>query len=257
MHHNLLDPAVLLIHPHPAMHAARTQTAKTEVAVKDALDRVDRGAHFVHHGGSAGNAIREAMLGAQEAAREAEAAAAEGEKAVEAAREQTWQAAITEGQRAMQRVVDEAQAKAKAEAKRLERLTNTNEIKASQAAAKASEPYFTSMLRAQRTVQDYRAKGTENAALANKLEAEARDLEKEANEEKQAGDVAGANAKIANAREVMEQAQEYGKQAAQNFAVAEDVGKSLPKYQAAAQAAAAKAAYDANPAWQPPPPMAR
>ena len=62
-----------------------------------------------------------------------------------------------------------------------------------------------------------------------------------------------AAALIKSAQDTWAESQEYAKQSKQFFATSADVSASIPKYGAAAKAAAARAAYDANPAWQPAP----
>eukprot|EP00397_Hematodinium_sp_SG-2012_P038706 GEMP01042145.1.p1 GENE.GEMP01042145.1~~GEMP01042145.1.p1 ORF type:complete len:395 (+),score=123.02 GEMP01042145.1:183-1367(+) len=233
----------------PSVYAATTEAAKTKTAVETIRNRHLRPRRVKE---SAGQDIHRAVLDASVSAQQADTFAEEAADAVKEARKITWQAALEEGQHAMERVAAEEKAKAKADAEKMERMTNRADIKASVAAAKASEPYMTSMLRAQKTAQDYRSKGDQNAAKANKLEAHARSLEVEANKKHIAGDSVGAQAAIAEARKLMTQAQEYGKVAQQNFAMSDEVSASIPTYKAAAQAAAAKAAYDTMPAWQPP-----
>lgn len=51
--------------------------------------------------------------------------------------------------------------------------------------------------------------------------------------------------------------QRVAQQAKDMLTTSKDMNAGIPKYQAAAQAAAARAAYDALPAWQPPPPPVR
>lgn len=56
-----------------------------------------------------------------------------------------WSAALGEGRKAVEAARAESDAKAKQDAENLARITNTPEIKASEAAAKAAEPYINSM----------------------------------------------------------------------------------------------------------------
>lgn len=195
--------------------------------------------------------IHAAMLESMKSAGAAGEAAQEAEAAVEEARAGDWSASIEEGTAAMSAVKGQSDAKDAANAAYLKKITNTAQIKAAEAAAKASEPYFLSMLRAQQTVKDYTAKAGANAGKAQALEKKAKGLEKKANEQNAAGDQATADKTIAYAKEVMAEAQNYAKQAKQMFAVAEEINKGIPKYQAAAQAAAARAAWASNPAWNP------
>merc|ERR1719265_878257 len=118
------------------------------------------------------------------------------------------------------------------------------------AAAKAAEPFFLSMIRAQQTAKDYQGRGEQAAEKARDLQADSDKLAKTANEDNMAGKVAIAQSNILEARKVMREAQSWAKQARQFFATAKEIEKGVPKFVAAAQAASAKAAYDTNPAWQ-------
>lgn len=194
--------------------------------------------------------IREMKVHASAAAEKAGDAAQAALAALKLARKMTWDNAVDEATAAMRGVKAQAEAKAKADAEHLKRISNTQEEKMAAAAAKAAEPFFISMIRAQQTAKDYNRRGEENAAKARDLEADSRKLEKAANEHNAAGKVATAQAEILDARKVMREAQSYAKQARQFFATAKEIQKGEPKFVAAAQAASAKAAYDANPAWQ-------
>lgn len=195
--------------------------------------------------------IHEAMIKTGQAAEGAAELAQRAVAAVHRARKRSWKAALDEGQASMVRVREEAEAKAKADAALAERLTNRNEIKAAAAAAKAVQPYFLSMLRAQQTAKDYRARAESVASEAMALDSKAKSLAKEANMENQAGHSAVAQTDILSAREVASEAQALAKQARGMFTTAKAIDATIPKYQAAAQSAAAHAAWAANPAWNP------
>merc|ERR1719506_3570227 len=110
-----------------------------------------------------------------------------------------------------------------------DKLVNKVELKAIAAAAKAAEPYHLGMLRAQAT------------DLANKANA--------------APDKASASALYDEAKAKAAEAAKYAENAKSMFATADQMNQDIPKYQGAAQAAAAKAAFDSMPAWQPAPLM--
>lgn len=62
--------------------------------------------------------------------------------------------------------------------------------------------------------------------------------------------------KLQEAKDVWARSQAFTKQAKDAFATEKKVSADIPLHMGAAQAAAARAAYQANPAWQPPPPPA-
>lgn len=194
--------------------------------------------------------IRQLTVNAGAAAEKAGEAAQAALAALKKARAITWSNAVDQAERAMQDVKAQAEAKAKVDAEHLKRITNTLEIKMAAAAAKAAEPFFISMLRAQQTSKEYKAKAEENAEQARDLEAQSQKFGKEANEDNAAGKAAIAQTNILEARRIMREAQAFAKQARHFFAVSKEIDKGIPKFAAAAQAASAKAAYDLNPAWQ-------
>jgi len=194
--------------------------------------------------------IREMQVGASAAAEEAGEAAQAALEALKKARHLTWSNSVDAAQGVMEGVVSQADAKAKADAEMLKRISNTQEEKMAAAAAKAAEPFFLSMIRAQQTSKDYNARGEEAAGKARDLQAESEKIAKEANGDNAAGKVSVAQTKILDARKVMREAQAFAKQARRFFATAKEIDKGIPKFVAAAQAASAKAAYDTNPAWQ-------
>jgi len=196
------------------------------------------------------NDLRQMSVQAGASAEKAGEAAQAALAALKKARSLTWANAIDESEVGMKNVVAQADAKAKADAEMLKRISNTQEEKMAAAAAKAAEPFFISMIRAQQTSKDYNARGEENAGKARDLQADSEKLAKTANEHNAEGKAAIATTEILEARKVMREAQAYAKQARQFFATAKEIDKGIPKFVAAAQAASAKAAYDANPAWQ-------
>lgn len=192
--------------------------------------------------------IRDMAVHAGEAAEGAGEAAQAALAALKQARQLGWEGAVGVQENHMKGVVAQAAAKAKADAAMLAKISNTAEQKMAAAAAKAAEPFFISMIRAQQTAKDYTRRGEEQATLARKLQAESEKLAFSANVLNAKGKVAVAQAKILDARKEMREAQSYAKQARHFFAVAKEVEKGIPKFVAAAQAASAKAAFDVNPA---------
>lgn len=195
--------------------------------------------------------IHSAMMATGVAARGAAEAAQRAVAAVRLARKRSWDAALDEGKASMEAVKAEAVAKAKKDADMAARLQNDNQIKAAAAAAKASEPYFISMLRAQQEGKNYRARGEQNAAEARDDDAQAKKLAAKANALNAGGKSTEAQNVIMEARKVALAGQALAKQARQMFATAKEIDLSIPKYQAAAQAAAARAAFESNPEWNP------
>jgi len=195
--------------------------------------------------------IREATAGAGAAS---EGAAAAAEMAVEAfkqARKSNWEAAIEAARAEMGKVKEQAAAKAKADKEWQAKLVSDSAVKASLAAAKASEPYFVSMLRAQQSARDYTSRANQMAAKAMGLDSEAKKIAKEANSLNRAKQHSAAQAKIMDAQDEAKQSQALAKQARQLFDTADEITRTIPMYQAAASAAAARAAYDSNPMWAP------
>lgn len=171
---------------------------------------------------------------------------------VRLARKLTWNAAVDSAKKAMDGVVAAAAAKAKADAEHLKRISNSQEVKMLEAAQKASFPFFISMLRAQQTAKEYRRKGDESAAKAQNYKKDADSTAAKANKANAAGKSADANSLILQAQDEMRKAQAYAKQARQQYGTADEIEKSIPKFQAAAAAASAKTVYDMNPAFQQP-----
>lgn len=196
--------------------------------------------------------IHEDTAASGEAANGAGDAAQAALSAVRQARKETWNAAIDAAKKAMDGVVAAAAAKAKADAEHLKRISNSQEVKMLEAAQKASFPFFISMLRAQQTAKEYRRKADDSRKLALKAKGKSDDESKQANDLNHEGKSAVANKIIMTARDDMKKAQAYAKQARQFYATAEEIEKSVPKFQAAAAAASAKTVYDMNPAFQTP-----
>lgn len=195
--------------------------------------------------------IHEAMLRSGRAAKEAASNAEKAVELVHQGKKLMWEASVEVGQQAMQAVKGDMEAAAAFAAKRAKMMTDHSGIKASEAAAKASEPYFLGMLRAQQSAADYRKKGNEMSKQAMELDGQAKALAKQANALNMEGKAPEAQAMILNARDVAKEAQAFTKDARQAFATAKETDLSIPKFVAAARSAAARAAYDANPAWNP------
>lgn len=193
--------------------------------------------------------IHQAMINAEKEAAKAAEAAQVALSSVHAGKKQAWEVAMGEGQKSVIGVKAAADAKAAKDAAKYAVVVNRVEVKMAEAAAKAANPYFLSMLRAQESVKDYTVRATKNAAQAVAREKEARSLEKAARKLQSQGKMAVAEGKIASAQELMKSAQDLAKQARQLFASADAINKSVPKYAAAAQAAAARAAFEAAPHW--------
>eukprot|EP00747_Dinoflagellata_sp_TGD_P164503 gnl/TRDRNA2_/TRDRNA2_184511_c0_seq1.p1 gnl/TRDRNA2_/TRDRNA2_184511_c0~~gnl/TRDRNA2_/TRDRNA2_184511_c0_seq1.p1 ORF type:complete len:503 (+),score=138.11 gnl/TRDRNA2_/TRDRNA2_184511_c0_seq1:54-1562(+) len=195
--------------------------------------------------------IRASALGTKAASEKASDAAADAFKAYQQARIQNWKVAVEASKQQMYAAKEQAIAKAQAEHEALMASKNSNEVKAAAAAEKAAWPYFVGMLRAQQSAKDYTKKGGATAAAARALDRKAKGLKAEADQDNLSGKRDAAEEKILNARNVAQQAQTLSKQASGMFTTADMITKSIPTYVTAAQAAAAKAAYDSNPAWNP------
>jgi len=238
--------------------AARLQaqdSRDTEVDEATALNKRLKGEiHIKRTGirmGMAGlNDIHNAMLNAEEEAQVAAEAAQSAISSVHEGKKQAWQTAVGEGQASVASVKAQADAKAKADAAKWALVVNNVEMKMLAAAEKAARPYHLSMLRAQQTVADYTKEAKSQASEAIKRETAAKNLESSARKAQAAGAMAKAEGLIGSAQSAMKDAKRMAAQARQMFASADEINKSIPKYAAAAQAAAARAAYDMQPAWQ-------
>jgi len=185
---------------------------------------------------------------AKKAAQESQIEAGDAEAAVIAARKAALEGGIQAGKSAMEEVKAAGLKATHDLADFRDKLVNKQELKAIAAAAKASEPWMLDMLRAQKTVADYTASAQSNAGKAASLQAEAKSLADQANA---AGDENTAKVLYAQAQGKAAEAKETADRAKSLFATADELNKEMPKYQGAAQAAAAKAAFDSMPAWQP------
>lgn len=204
--------------------------------------------------------IHEGMLDAEEQAQQAAQSMQDAIQSLHAGRQKAWDAAVGAGQAAMMGVKNEFQAWVDHKNWVACRLDGScqegadsvaaTEKKMAEAAAKAAEPYHLSMLRSQESVQTYTAKAEKAASEAVAWEAKSKALTVAANADKQKGKIEFAEEKIAEAKLWMKRAKEFAAQAKHFFATADQVNKDIPKFQAAAQAAAVRAAYDQQPAWQ-------
>lgn len=194
--------------------------------------------------------IHKAMQGAEEQARQAGQSLQDALESLQQGRAKAWAAAVSEGQTSMQSVKDEAvAAKAAYDAKHASGVTDV-EKQMAEAAGKAAAPYHLSMLRSEQSVKDYTARAEKSASSAVAFEKKAKSLQAKAQGLKNKGKDGAAKAAIEEAQEWMQKAKVSAKQAKFFFATAEQVNKDIPKFSAAAQAAAIRAAYDAQPAWQ-------
>lgn len=189
----------------------------------------------------------------EEFAQEAGIEAGQAEASLIEGRKEALEGGVKAGKNAMEAVKAADVKGAEDIAKFRERFVNTPELKALAAAAKASEPYHLSMTRAQATVAQYTAKANADMAQAKSLQAEAAGLVAKANAAASKGD---AQALYDQARAKAQEASEFAANAQNSFKTADQMNLDMPKYVGAAQSAAAKAAFDAMPAWQPAPPPA-
>lgn len=186
-----------------------------------------------------------------EYAQEAGIEAGKAEAAVIEGRKQALEGGVKAGKDAMEAVKTADIGAAKDLAKFRERFLNKPEIKAMAAATKAAAPYHLAMTRAQNTVAQYAAKAQSDMAQAKSLQAEALDLANKANA---AASKTDARAYYEQAQAKAAEAAEYAANADNSFKTADQMNLDMPKFAGAAQAAAAKAAFDSMPAWQPAPP---
>jgi hypothetical protein len=271
---NAVDPAVLKrsgLRPaaflqlqeasHPTIEATtavagstRDQAADTRAVAKDLRDKQVKKAQEIKNAAEAPDpleAIRSILADtkkAKEAAQNAQMEAGDAEAAVLKARKSALEGGIASGKSAMEEVKAAGLKATHDLAEFRDKMVNKQELKAIGAAAKASEPWMLDMLRAQKTVADYTSNAQANAGKAASLQAEAKSLADQANA---AGDPNAAKVLYAQAQDKAAEAKETADRAKSLFATADELNKEMPKYQGAAQAAAAKAAFDSMPAWQP------
>jgi len=236
--------------------STRDQAADTRAVAKDLRGKQVAKAEEIKAAASAPDpleAIRSILDNtkrAKKAAQEAQMEAGDAEAAVIKARKSALEGGIQAGKSAMEEVKAAGLKATHDLAEFRDKLVNKQELKAIAAASKASEPWMLDMLRAQKTVADYTANAQSNAAKAASLQAEAKSLADQANA---AGDPNAAKVLYAQAQGKASEAKETAERAKSLFATADELNKEMPKYQGAAQAAAAKAAFDSMPAWQPAP----
>jgi len=239
-----MQPGVVAFHMQPA------DDVSEDGAEAQANDAGAEGLDAAYGAGPLAD-IHTAMRGAKAASDKAVLFAERAVEAVKAANQQNWKLAVNAAAVEMGKVKAQAVASAKAEAERVGKMSSANGVKASLAAAKASEPYFVSMLRAQASARDYTTRASQLAAKAMSLQSQAKGLETDADALNKAGQGTAAQSEISQAQDVDRQAQDLAKQARQMFDTADETSRTIPMYQAAARAAGARAAYDSNPAWAP------
>lgn len=193
--------------------------------------------------------IAKAKVGAEDNAKVAGEALQEAIASLQEGRKVAWNSAVATGQAAMAAVkAEQVAADAKKAAKKAAKVNQVEErMKA--AAKKAAAPYHLSMLRSEEQVAIYTEKAEKYAADAENMKNQANALAAEANAAKAKGDMGLANTKIEEAKEMMARAKEGAKTAKQFFATADQINMDLPKFSAAATAAAIQAAYNEQPAW--------
>jgi hypothetical protein len=239
---------------HATADSARDQASQTQGVASDLREAQVKKAEEIKNAAAAPDPldnIKSVLADSERAKKAAQAAQVEAGKAEEAvvlARKESLEQGIQSGKNAMEEVKAAQIQGVKDLAAFRDKLVNKVELKAIAAAAKASEPYMLSMLRAQKTVADYTAQANADQAKAKSLQAEAMGLAGQANAAKDPNSAAilysQAQDKAAEAKQVAENAKSL-------FDTADQMNKDMPKYQGAAQAAAARAAFDSMPAWQP------
>lgn len=220
----------------------RSQQANEAVARAERLDAPDPLAGIA--------SIREDEGRAERAAQAAQAEAGTAEETVLKARTVALEGGVQAGKSAMEEVKAADIKAAHDLAAFRDKLVNKQEMKAIAAAMKAAEPFQLSMWRAQKTVSDYSTQAQTDMKKAKALQTEATALAEKANA---ASDRAAAASVYEQAQQKAAEAAQYASNAKAAFATADDLNKGIPKYQGAAQAAAARAAFDSMPAWQPAP----
>jgi hypothetical protein len=239
---------------HAVAESTRDQAADTRAVAKDLREKQVAKAEEIKAAAEAPDplaAIRSILENtnkAKKAAQEAQMEAGDAEAAVVKARKAALEGGVKAGKSAMEEVKAAGLKATHDLADFRDKLVNKQELKAIAAASKASEPWMLDMLRAQKTVADYTANAQSNAGKAKSLQAEAKSLAEQANA---AGDPNAAKVLYAQAQDKAAEAKETAERAESLFATADELNKEMPKYQGAAQAAAAKAAFDSMPAWQP------
>lgn len=193
--------------------------------------------------------IHEAMMAAGEAARNAGIAAQTSLKTLKEGRNLAWTTAVDVGEGAMQEVRTEHDAFNAGLGAHAASFTNALDMKMLAAAEKAAAPYFLGFIRAKQSMADYEKKAAALGAKAEKFKSEANKQSGKANKEMAAGNTEFAENLIKSAKETMERARNYADQAKHFLATAEEVNKGLPDYMAASRSAAARAAWELQPAW--------
>eukprot|EP00746_Dinoflagellata_sp_MGD_P007010 gnl/MRDRNA2_/MRDRNA2_113855_c0_seq1.p1 gnl/MRDRNA2_/MRDRNA2_113855_c0~~gnl/MRDRNA2_/MRDRNA2_113855_c0_seq1.p1 ORF type:complete len:433 (-),score=124.71 gnl/MRDRNA2_/MRDRNA2_113855_c0_seq1:9-1307(-) len=193
--------------------------------------------------------VHEAMMAAGEAARKAGIAAQSSLETLKNARQVAWETAVDEGENEMKAVKAGQDAFGAGLGAHAAGFANALDFKMLMAAKKAAEPYFLGFLRAKQQMASYESQAAKMAAKANKWKADANAETEKANKLFAEGDHEFAQKVIKKAQDLMARAKEYAGQAKHFLATAEEVNKGLPDYMAASRSAAARAAWELQPAW--------
>lgn len=193
--------------------------------------------------------VHEAMMAAGEAARKAGIAAQSALQTVKNARSLAWQTAVGVGQDEMKAAKAEDDAYNAGLAAHAASFANALDAKMLAAAEKASRPYFLSYIRAKQQMANYEKSAAGMAAKASDYKAKSNKESEKANALMAAGNKEFAEKTIKQAQDLMARAKEYAAQAKHFLATAEEVNKGLPDYMAASRSAAARAAWELQPAW--------
>lgn len=194
--------------------------------------------------------IHKAMMSADEAARNAGIAAQASLKSLKEGRNLAWQTAVGTGQVAMGAAKVQHEAFNAGLAAHTASFTNSLENKMIVAAEQAAAPYVEGFTRARQTMADYEQQAAQFSAKAQSSKEEADQLTAKANTAAAKGNRDYAEKMIKSAKETMERARNYAGQAQHFLATSEEINKGLPKYLAASRSAAARAAWELQPAWQ-------
>jgi hypothetical protein len=193
--------------------------------------------------------VHEAMMAAGEAARKAGIAAQSALSTLKEGRQLAWETAVDEGVNEMKATKAEQDAFGAGLAAHAAGFANALDLKMLMAAKKASEPYFLDFLRAKQQMGAYEKEAAVMAAKATKFKADANAETEKANKLFAEGDHDFASKVIKKAQDLMSRAKQYAGQAKHFLATAAEVNKGLPAYMAASRSAAARAAWELQPAW--------
>lgn len=193
--------------------------------------------------------IHEAMMASGEAARKAGIAAQASLTTLKNARQLAWDTAVDEGVNEMKAAKGEQDAFGAGLGAHAASFTNSLDMKMLAAAEKASQPYFMGFIRAKAQMAGYEKSAAAFGAKASKFKAQADAETEKANKLFAEGNKDFAQDVIKKAKELMATAKQYAGQAKHFLATAEEVNKGLPDYMAASRSAAARAAWELQPAW--------